>query len=371
MRSSDCILTRPLLALLGTLLAVCPVKAEQTFFAAVGSQSGQLVIESVTDLSAITPLIAAFQATEPGVAIVYDERTSNALNAHVEQACLEQRFVADLVLSSSIDQQLKLVNDGCAQPLTHDVGAPLPDWAKWRDELFGLTFEPAVIVYNKQLLSPEEVPRNRFDLVGLLRDPSRFSGKIGTYDIEASGVGYLFAFEDAAQASTWGRLSEGLGRNAARLYCCTSQILEAVSKGELVLGYNVLGSYALARAESDPHLGVVMPADYTLVLARAAFVPKKARQPGLARKFIEFALSPKGRKILSGKERLFSPIEGASDLQNQTGLAPFDHQTLRPIALTPALLVGLDAAKRRQFLAGWRDAINSANSPGKEEKPRE
>lgn len=355
-------MTKLLAAISFAFLLACAgvARASETVFPAMGAETGRLVIESVTDLSAITPLFTAFRKAHPGIAIVYNELTTNDLNAHVRKACEAGRFVADLVVSSSIDQQLKLVNDGCSRKVAAEAAQALPQWARWRDELFGLTFEPAVIVYNKKRLKPDEVPANRFDLIDLLRESRRFDGKIGTYDIEASGVGYLFAFEDAAQAGTWGRLAESLGRNHVRLFCCTSEILDRVSDGRLLLGYNVLGSYALARAAHDPNLGVVMPSDYTLVLARAAFVPRTAHSPALARRFLTFALSPAGRAIMRGDARLLSPVHGASDLEKLVKGSGFDPQILRPIALTPALMVGLDRAKRREFLTQWRDAIGAA-----------
>ena len=56
-------------------------------------------------------------------------------------------------------------------------------------------------------------------------------------------------------------------------------MLEKASSGEHLLGYNVLGSYALVRAKKDPGLGVVLPKDYTLVLSRVMFIGKSAKQP--------------------------------------------------------------------------------------------
>ena len=71
-----------------------------------------------------------------------------------------------------------------------------------------MTREPAVIVYNRDLVSPDEAPRSRFDLIDLLRPAgSRYAGRVATYDIEASGIGYLFAFADSQQATTFGSLS--------------------------------------------------------------------------------------------------------------------------------------------------------------------
>ena len=129
------------------------------------------------------------------------------------------------------------------------------------------------------------MPTNRFELIDLLRESNALDERIGTYDIETSGVGYLFAFEDAIQASTWGRLVESFGRNRAQLFCCTSEILDRVADGRLIVGYNVLGSYALERIARDDRIGMILPSDYTLILSRAVFVSRDTRAPDLAAEF--------------------------------------------------------------------------------------
>ncbi len=347
----------PVLAALLLCLLCCAVSAraaERRFPAVSGSGSETLAIASVTDLSAIEPLIEAFQQRNPQVAVVYSELTSNTLDARVTAACKAHRFIADLVISSAVAQQVRLVNDGCSQPISSPLVQMLPSWARWRDELVALTIEPAVIVYNKAAIAPSEVPQNRFQLVDLLRQSDRFSGRVGTYDIVSSGVGYLYAFEDAAQATTWGRLLESFGRNAVRTFCCTSEVLDRVADGRLAIGYNVLGSYALARKAEDPRLGVVFPSDYTLALGRAALIPTTAADPSAATRFLEFALSPAGRSILAEKSHLLPSIGGLRDLAR---IAGGDDQSIRPVALSPALLVALDRAKHRMFLDQWRQSI--------------
>lgn len=334
-------------------------QAKQPDFAATDEGANRLVIDSSTDYVIFAPVIEAFQKRWPDSVISYNEVTTNELDAAIRDGCDTKRFRADLVISSSIDQQLKLVNDGCAQSPGPGVGAALPDWAKWRNELFGLTFEPAVTVYNKAFFADRKPPENRFDLIDLLRESDTFRKRVGSYDIQSSGVGYLLAFQDAIQASTWGRLVEGLGRNDAQLFCCTGEILDRVADGRLLLGYNVLGSYAFSKVGHDPRIGIVLPSDYTLILSRAAFVSRDAKSPGLARAFIEFLLSPEGRAILSGDVGLLSPIDGPERLAKLVGADKTASQELRPIAMTPALLVGLDHAKRQIFLDQWRAAVPS------------
>ena len=112
-----------------------------------------------------------------------------------------------------------------------------------------MTREPAVIVYNRELVPRDEAPRSRFDLIDLLRPAdSRYAGRVATYDIEESGVGYLFAFADSQQATTFGSLIEAFGRSGAIATCCSAEIIDGVAEGRYLVAYNVLGSYALDRA---------------------------------------------------------------------------------------------------------------------------
>ncbi|EKF19591.1 ABC transporter substrate-binding protein [Nitratireductor pacificus] len=336
-------------------------RAEDTVFPAPGSRVDSLVIGSVTDLVYIEPLIAAFQRANPTTEVTYRQLTSLELYAAAARACEAGEFFADTLISSAIPEQVRLVNDGCSEPFRFALPGNLPDWAIWRNELVGLTYEPAVIVYDREGLKPEEVPGNRFELVDLLRQTERFRGRIGTYDIENSGVGYIFAFEDAAQASTWGRLLESLGQNQARLYCCSSDVIDGVRSGRLLLGYNVLGSYALARQAEDPRVGIIFPSDYTLALSRAALVSRHARNKQAANALLALALSETGQRILSGPSMLYSSLNGPAMLERAgDGIGRLAGEAaFRPIALSPALLVGLDQAKRKAFLDQWRKSFQA------------
>ena len=73
-------------------------------------------------------------------------------------------------------------------------------------------------------------------------------GRVATYDIEASGLGYLFAFADSQQATTFGSLIEAFARSGAVATCCSTEIIDGVASGRYLVGYNILGSYALDRA---------------------------------------------------------------------------------------------------------------------------
>jgi iron(III) transport system substrate-binding protein len=330
-------------------------RATTTVFPALSGVSSQtLTIASVTDLAAFRPMIAAFQARFPDIAISYEESTSESLDTVSATACNNESYFADLVISSSLPRQIWMVNEGCAEPLGAGIGNAVPGWANWRNEIVGLTYEPAVIVYNKAAVPPGRVPKSRFDLIDLLRQSGAYSGKIGTYDIERSGVGFFFAFEDSEQASTWGRLLESLGRNQVKLYCCTNEIIDRVADGRLTFGYNVLGAYALDRQLKDDRIGIILPSDYTLVLTRTAFVPKTAKSKIIAKSFISFILSAQGQKILEEDMNFAPSTAGADGLKDSLDGSA---DSLRPIALTPALLLALDHEKRRMFIDQWHKSI--------------
>lgn len=352
----------------GRLLALC---AAILFASGVASAQGveetatfgrddasfRLVVRGAVDVDIITPILERFVGALPDLRVTFESWNTNDLFEQALAECRDGKPAADLLFSSGVDQLVKLVNDGCAQPHHSVLASALPRDANWRDELFGLTEEPAVIVYNRDLVAASDAPRSRFDLIDLLRSTDRgYDGRVATYDIENSGIGYLFAFADSEQATTYGSLIEAFARSGAVATCCSAEIIQAVAEGRYLIAYNVLGSYALARAAQDRRIAVVAPEDYTLILRRAAMIPTGAENPTAAGLLIDFLLSPDGRAALADAH-LLSPFgqEGGAD---EPDLASF-----RPIPLSPRLLLGLDAQKRASFLARWRATFTPLGVP--------
>jgi iron(III) transport system substrate-binding protein len=260
----------------------------------------------------------------------------------------------DLLLSSAMDLQVRLVNDGLAAPHSSDNAALLPKWARWRDEALGFTFEPVVMVYNREALAGRPVPQSRPQLLEALRsDPAFWRGRIGTYDVRASSVGYLVASQDARQSSDFGALAEAFRDAQIVTEESTSAILDQLERGDLALGYNVLGSYARARAEKSPKLRIVYPADYTLAVARTAVIAKSAQHPRTAHVFLEYLLSVRGQRVLTTKSRLSAVRPEIESPYSRLGIAETSVGPLRPIPLGPGLLVYLDQQKRERLLALW------------------
>jgi ABC-type Fe3+ transport system substrate-binding protein len=335
-----------------------PSLAELIRFEALGTPTERIVIYSSADIDRIVSLVRAFQEQARGTAIDYHELDTLDIHQRLISETDAGKPTADLALSSAMDLQIKLVNDGYSVPYFSAETDALPGWSNWRNEAFGFTYEPAVILYNRALAPQLERVVSRFELAKSLSDESfNLRGRVVTYDPEHSGLGYLFGTQDAVQSEDFWYLARSLGDNDVQLMTSSASMINMVASGEALIAYNVLGSYALARTRENPDLAITIPHDYCLVMSRIAVVTKAARNPRAAGRFIDFLLSRAGQELIAGPASLYAirtDISGeatAKNLQDTAG------GPLNPIHLGPGLLVYLDRLKRKDFLARWQRAM--------------
>ncbi|WP_170570782.1 ABC transporter substrate-binding protein [Ruegeria atlantica] len=298
----------------------------------------RLRVISSTDTVLFAPLIEGFVAQNPLISIEYLVSGTADINERVRAT--PDAF--DVVVSSAMDLQLKLANDGFALPLD-DVETP--SWAQWHQSLFSFTTEPAAIVINRTAFEGQQLPLTRQGLIEILRErPEEFRGKVGTYDVRESGLGYLFATQDARASETYWRLMEVMGGLDVRLYCCSGEMINDLADGTLLVAYNVLGSYAAVRTEGKDTLEVILPTDFQTIMMRTALVSQATQEPDAAGAFVRYLIAekPASQDIQSSLPPLSSEDSSA------------DREA---IGLNPALLTFLDDLKRRKFLSAWEDAV--------------
>lgn len=333
-----------------------PAAAE--IYPAAGAAERPLTIYSTTDTAVFEAAVRHFQRLNPGIAVEYEELESHVLYERFLEDLKHGRPRADLLLSSAMDLQVKLVNDGYAATHLSANARMLPEWARWRDQAFGFTFEPAVMVFNVNAFSGRTMPQTRSELIELVRrDPAAWRGRIGTYDIAGSSVGYLLASQDARQSSEIGALLETLGDAGVVIERRTSDLLARLEKGNLAIGYNLLGSYAQSRIAAGAPLAIVYPRDYTLVVTRTAVLPASAPNPDAAHRFLEYLVSIEGQRTLANEGGLPAIRNEASVQQTRGGITNAVVGPLRPVVLGPGLLVYLDQLKKRRFMNVWNGAI--------------
>ncbi|NRR29530.1 ABC transporter substrate-binding protein [Oxalobacteraceae bacterium] len=318
-------------------------------------KEGKLVVYGATDSKATQPLIKDFSALYPGITVEYNDMNSTEVYNRFISEIAAGGNTADVMWSSAMDLQMRLASDGYALKYKSVEAPKIPGWAMWDDQAYGSTFEPAAFVYNKRLVDAKEVPQNHADFAKIIQTP-KFKDKVTTYDIEKSGVGFMFMTQDARENTKFLELENAFGVAKVRVQSSTGTMMERISSGENLIGYNILGSYALVRAKTDPSIGVVLPKDYTLILSRVLFINKAAKNVNAAKLWLDYMLSHRGQTIIANESKLYAiraDVTGettSADLIKQIG-----KDNVKPVPVHPIILQFLGPAKRMAFLKQWKE----------------
>src|SRR5436190_3732957 len=321
-------------------------------------KEGKVVVYSTTDAKLVTPLVKDFEAAFPGVKVEYTDLNSTEVYNRFISESAANAASADAVWSSSMDLQMKLAADGLAAVYKSPESAALPEWAHYKDMVYATTFEPIAIVYNKRLVPPEDVPKTHADFTKLLTTKAdKYQKKVTSYDAEKSGVGFMLVNQDAKLNPAFWDLVKAMGARGANMQSSTGTMMERISSGENLIGYNILGSYALTRAKKDPSIGIAFTTDYNLVLSRLVFVSKNAKNPNAGRLWVDYLLSKRGQTITAEQAELYSVRTDITGKDSGVGFAKGLGTAVKPIAVNEELLAGLDQTKRLEFLKRWQASL--------------
>jgi len=306
--------------------------------------SNVLVVHASNSVQVFRGVLEDFSRLNPSVRLEYTElSTQDLYRETVDRAARSPGVPSgpDIVISSAMDLQTKLVNDGYARVHLSPQTRALPD------EVFSIGTDPIVMVYNTQKLDAARVPHTRRELLSLLQAPDQpLAGRISTYDVQGSGIGYLAATQDTRLDSMAGALLAAFGRNGVSIHESTEHALDKLESGEVTLAYNLLESYTRHRIDNGAPLAIIYPQDYTLMLSRSAIIPRQAPRGDLGALFLDYLLSARGQDALA-RESGMRPV--SASFVPAAGV--------RPVALGVGLLVYLDPLKKRHFLDLWRAAI--------------
>ena len=308
------------------------------------AREGEVVVYINNDVH--QALVEDFERRFPKVKLRFVVLTSRDTQARVIEEARTGKPVADVIWISSMDTQVKLINDGYAQTYRSPEARNLPAWARWRDQGFGMTNEPIVFVYNKRMLP--DAPRSHAALLAALRaDPQRWRGKVGLYDPERSGVGFLYMSSNTEIYPDAWALYDALKAAQSGTYVPGRPMLDSVASGQRLLAFDMNGSYAdwyMRNLSTEADIGYIVPEDYHLSISRVAFIAKAAPHPHAARVFLDYLMSEAGQRRLL--EARLTPI--------RSGLGAPAAAGGRPIRVGPALLANFDQGRREALLARWR-----------------
>ena len=335
---------------------------------ATATREGALVIYGSTSERFARYLVDEFKALHPAIAVKY-------VSLPVDE--LDSRFRTDagspdgpdVVWSSAMDLQMRAALDGLAQPYRSPEAESLPTWAKWRDQLYATTYEPIVLVYNRQFVQPAEAPNTHAALrESLVVHADKYRGKVSTYDLENVEVGALpFRVDAARDARFWDLLramrAEGLDEQSS-----SAAVLDRISAGQSLIAYNIAGAEAIRRARRDPLVGVQFTLDYNLVLSRVIFIARHAPHPNAARVWIDFILSKRGQQQMQLAD-LYPIREDVSGVDAGIILLRQTPNVAKPIALDAKLVALCAPGAAQSFKERWRTALDKTAAERRLSRP--
>lgn len=273
--------------------------------------SGELVIYSGRSEPLIQPVIDAFRAQYPQVEVLLKAGSNSELaNGLIEEQANPQ---ADVFVTTELFTIQSLAGQGIFQSYLPAGAAQLPAEFIGPDDLWvGLTRRARVIMYNTDLVSPDEAPRSIFDLT----DP-KWKGQIaaagstnGSIQAQIAAMRQLLG-EPATEE--WLR---GLIANEVTFFGGHTDVRTAVGAGEFKIGLVNHYYYYLQQAEGSP-VGIVFPDQDEdqiglITNATAAAIVEGASNPAAAQAFLDFLVSPEGQKVFAEQNYEYPLLPGVA-----------------------------------------------------------
>lgn len=268
-------------------------------------------VSTYMSITAIEPVLEAFQA-ETGVK-AENTRLSTARFVSTVMTEFEAGKLQADILQAPLPVLEILKEQGVIAPFVPKAVAGYPDWAK-RDGIYLFGIEYVGLIYNKELVKPEDVPRRYQDLT----DP-KWKNQIVMANPEshATTIGWLVALKEHvfATEAEWREFLRGLAANNPMFVASFGPTPAPIASGEKKIGISMpkyivtLAPAPLdwARLQNQPIMGT----------PRAIAMTSKAPNPRAARAFLEYWLSAEAASILAtdvGEYVLapgvFPPIDG-------------------------------------------------------------
>ncbi len=262
------------------------------------SESGLLIYSNIS-VTNWAPVIKTFNADYPWIKV---QTTDMRAPEVFERYYADQGSggaSADILLAAAPQNWLEFLPKNLTLPYASPEADKLPAWSKPAPNVYTVSTDPFVLVYNKLLLPQSDWPKSMGDIVKLVSaNPPEYAGKIGTYAPNAStytqGLYWSVIKRNGDKAYDWFKLLGPI----TEPYRGTGPVLEKITTGEYLLGYFVVG-LNLAPYIADPTraqlMGWALPTDAAVFYMRNFAITKTTKSPNSARLMTDFLLSKAGQ----------------------------------------------------------------------------
>ncbi len=246
----------------------------------------------------IGPILENFtQATGIPVEVRYGQSADLAVLIDQEG----DRSPADVFISQSPGAIGFLAGAGRLRPIGEEVLSLVPKGFRNAGGLWvGMSGRVRVIVYNRNLVDPSELPQSVFELT-----EERFRDRVAVAPANGSFQDFVTAMRETHGDEVTLAWLEGLVANDARTYANNTSIVQAVGRGDVPMG--LVNHYYNQRAKAeDPD---VASENYffpdrnigSLMIVTAIGVLSTSDVPNLADQLVEFMLSEPAQRFYSEK----------------------------------------------------------------------
>ena len=290
---------------------------------------GEVVVYTSRAEALFKPVIEAFNAAYPDIKVT----VLNGSNSELAARILEERAnpKADVLINSDILTMENLAVEGVFAPNNSPAVMAVPaDYRADDGSWVALTLRARVIMYNTDLVSPEELPKKMVDLA----DP-KWKDVIGSANsTNGAMMAQLVIMRNQLGEPATEAFIQGLLENNAQFFGGHTDVRKAVGAGELKLGLVNHYYYHLSKAEGAP-VGIIYPDQEDgglglMVNSTNAGIIKGGPNPEMARIFVDFMLSPAGQKIYAERNYEYPIVPGVPLAE---GVAPLDSFRLNPFPL--------------------------------------
>lgn len=318
--------------------AAVPTSAAEASSASVAPTpepvTGQLIVYSGRSEALIQPVIDAFKAQYPGVEVLL----KSGSNSQMANALLEEKAnpQADVFITTELFTIQSLTAQGIFASYLPAGAENIPaEFIGPDNQWIGLTRRARVIIYNTNLVKPEEAPTSLNDLT----DP-RWKGKIaaagstnGSMQAQIAAMRQLLG-DEATEA--W---LKGLLDNNVTFFGGHTDVRKAVGAGEFAIGLVNHYYYHLQKAEGSP-VAVVYPDQGEgqmglITNATSAAIVKGGPNPTAARAFLDFLVSVEGQKLFAEGNYEY-PLR--ADVPLHPDVAPLENFRLAKVDVAAAAL---------------------------------
>ena len=263
------------------------------------------------NITAIEPIMEAF-TNDYGVKGEYTRISTSKFLATVLTEYQAGKLLAD-VLQSPLPIMELLKEKGVLASYRSPAAASYPEWTKKDDKIQIFGIEYVALIYNKELVKPEDVPKRYEDLT----DP-KWRGKIVMANpaAHATTISWLVGLKENVFSSekAWMDFLKGLAANKPMFVASFGPTPAPVESGEKLIAIS-MPKYIITKAPA--------PLDWARVeqpllgTPRGIAIAASASHPNAAKLFVDYWLSKGAMQMLADKvgeyvlcPGVYPPIDG-------------------------------------------------------------